>query len=457
MKPPLFIVLLFITLAGAARADASLDIAAQLARSGAPQLALARAERDQPAPDGSPQWWQWESLRLSLLADLGRDEEAMQRYARLPGEIPPSALGAYRPLAQAALRRDDSPLARRFLAKWLWGAEMEEGQLKEARRLVIESYLAQRRPDAAYLAMLRFRQDYPAAAQGETARFAEQLLLAGGLAEAANWLPQLDEASPLKLLLRLRARTITPDAAIAVAWVALDSPPPEAAKGARKTLKAAPFSSRPGDRETYAWWSVIAQAAALRKTPALRIEALEHQLNLPRPARPSLFGADAGALWQAYDELALAEANHVQLLIGEETDWLDLAVDAAATSPRTARALFAYLARHATADDFRATARARLAALLLSANLDTAAVRLFSGDALAEAALLEQLPPGGGDRRSGILIAFGQEAAARDAHGRAAEYYLRAGGAHARRLAADSLLRAGMAEDARRQFGEMLK
>ncbi len=449
--------LLFVALAGASRADASFDLAAQLARSGAPQLALARVERDQPAQAGSPQWWQWEALRLSLLADLGRDEEVMRRHARLPGEIPQQALGAYRPLALAALRRDDPPLARRFLAKWLWSAELDEGQLKDARRLVIDGYLAQRRPDAAYLAMLRFRQDYPATAQDETARFAEQLLLAGGLAEAANWLPRLDEASPLKLLLRLKARTITPDAAIAVAWVALDSPPPEAAKGARKALKMAPVSSKPGDRETYAWWSVIAQAAALRKTPALRIEALEHQLNLPRAARASLFGADAEALWRAYDELALAEANRVQLLIGEETDWLDLAVDAALSSPLTARALFAYLVRHATADGIRATARGRLAALLLSANLDAAAVRLFSGDERAETVLLEQLPPGEGSRQSEIYLAFGQAAAARNEHGRAAEYYLRSGGSGARRLAADSLLRAGMAEDARRQLGELFK
>lgn len=451
---------LFLALAGTVRADTSFDAAIQLARSGAPQLALARVERVQPAEGGSPQWWRWEALRLSLLADLGRDAEVMQRYAQLPGEIPVPVLAVYRSLALAAMRQNDPALARRFLAKWLWDGVLDDGQLREARRMVIDSYLAQHRPDTAYLAMLRFSQDYPAVTPDDTARFVEQLLLASGLAEAVNWLALLDEGNPLKLLLRLKAQLITSEAAIAAARAALDPPPllPEVSKGGgRKALKMVTTPAKPGDKEAYGYWSVIAQAAALRKTPAVQAEALERQLNLALATRAGLFGADADTLWRAYDDLALAEANRAQLLIGEEAAWLDLAVDSAASSQLVARSLFAYLARHAAAEDLRATARARLAALLLLANLDVAAARLFSGDERADALLVGQLPPGGSARQGEIFLTLGQEAAARGEHGRAAEYYLRAGGLKAQRLAADSLLRAGMADDARRLYGELLK
>lgn len=459
MKSISLTVVLILALAGTARADTSLDSAIQLARSGAPQLALARVERDQPSEGGSPQWWRWEVLRLSLLADLGRDAEVMQRYAQLPGEIPVPVLTAYRSLALAAMHQNDPSLARHFLAKWLWGGVLDDGQLQEARRMVIDSYLGQRRPDAAYLAMLRFSQDHPAVAPDDTARFVERLMLAGGLAEAVNWLALLDESNPLKLLLRLKAQQITPEAAIAAARAALDPPPllPEVPRGGRKTLKVAPPPVRPADKEAYGYWSVIAQAAALRKTPAVQAEALERQLNLALATREGLFGASADALWRAYDDLALAEANRAQLLIGEEAAWLDLAVDSAASSHLVARALFAYLARHATADDLRITARARLAALLLLANLDVAAARLFSGDERADVLLVGQLPPGGSARQGEIFLTLGQEAAARNEHGRAAEYFLRAGGPKAQRLAADSLLRAGLADDARRLYGELLK
>lgn len=459
MKSISLAVLLFLALAGPARADASLDSALQLARSGASQLALATIERDQPAEGGSPQWWRWEALRLSLLADLGHDAEVMQRYAQLPGEIPVPVLAMYRSLALAAMHQNDPASARRFLAKWLWGGVLDDGQLREARRMVIDSYLAQRRPDTAYLAMLRFGQDYPAVTPDDTARFVERLMLAGGLAEAVNWLALLDEGNPLKLLLRLKVQQITPEAAIAAARATLDPPPllPEVRKGGRKTLKMAPPPAKPGDKEAYGYWSVIAQAAALRKTPAVQAEALERQLNFTLATREGLFGAGADALWRAYDDLALAEANRAQLLIGEEAAWLDLAADSAASSPLVARALFAYLARHATAEDLRATGCSRLAALLLLANLDVAAARLFSGDERAGALLAGQLPPGGSGRQSEIFIVLGQEAAARNEHGRAAEYFLRAGGPKAQRLAADSLLRAGMTDDAQRLYGELLK
>jgi hypothetical protein len=447
----------FALLTGIARADGSLDIAMQLARNGAPQLALVRVERDQPMQVDAPQWWQWETLRLSLLVELNRAAEASQRAALLPAEVPAISLAVYRPMAQAALRQNDPPLARAYLAKWLWGGKLDEGQLKEARRLVIQSYLASRRPDIAYLAMLRFRQDYPTPGADETAQFVEQLLLAGGVAEAGNWLVQLDDAGPLKLLLQLRANLISPEAAIAAARAELEPPPSmpaETRKDGKKTLKMAQQLAKPGDQDVAAFWAIIAQAAEQRKAPELQAEALERQLNLLSSPDDGLFGIRAEVLWRSYTELALAEANRAQLLVGEEAAWLDLATRSSTTSPLTARALFAYLAKHGAGDETRTAAQSRLAALLIQGNLDVAAARLFAD---AETLLLGLLPVGGDARRNDIFIALGQAAAARNEHGRAAEYYLRATGLSAQRLAADSLAHAGLPEDARRQYDGLFK
>lgn len=584
---PIFLFFLALLPAPASAGDGLLEPAARLARSGAPQLALARVERDQPAQANSPQWLQWEALRLSLLVELKRDQEALQRAAQLPPEIPAESRVLYVSAAQAALRLNDPTLARGYLAKWLWTGEhiplpaplpragegdsvslrdlrITDEQQKDARRMVIRSYLAQRRPDAAYLAMLRFQQDYQSLAAAEVAQFVEQLLLAGGLKEAGNWLAQLDDASALKLLLRLKSGLVLPEAAIAEARAALDPPPPPATlevkkSSGKKVLKTAPaLPARPAGKELAAYWSIIAQAAGQLKDPALQAAALERQLNLPAAPEDGLFGADAESLRRIYAELALTAANQAHLLVGEDAAWFDLAMRAVTTSPLTARALFSHLAPRNAESQVSVAAKTNLAALLLENNLDVAAMRLFAADAhfpaanptvraaLGEIALRNQayplaakywrgvdappadMPPiewqlkraqafalGGlpdealgavrriyaeglpldqkstaailqiayaldGRRHTGaeallqqlatfadsgywseIYTALGRIAEGRGDYAQAADYYLQAAqwseGATARRQAADCLVRAGLKEDARRQYALLLK
>lgn len=561
---PIVLFLLALLPAFASAGDGLLEPAARLARGGAPQLALARVERDQPPQANTPQWLQWEALRLSLLVELKRDQEALQRATQLPPQIPAESRALYLSVAQAALRLNDPPLARGYLAKWLWTGEPSDEQQKDARRMVIRSYLAQSRPDAAYLAMLRFQQDYPPLAAAEVAQFVEQLLLAGGIKEAGNWLAQLDDASPLKLLLRLKTGLVLPEAAIAEARVALEPPPPpappEVKKGsAKKTLKAAPaLSARPSGKELAAYWSIIVQAAGQLKDPALQAAALERQLNLPVSQEDGLFGADTENLRRIYAELALTAANQAHLLVGEDAAWFDLAMRSVTASPLTARALFSHLAPRGTERQMRVAADTNLAALLLENNLDVAAMRLFAGDAhfpaanpsvraaLGEIALRNQayplaakywrgvdappadMPPtewhlkraqafalGGlpdealgavrrvyaeglpldqkattailqiayeleGRRHGGaeallqrlatfadsgywseIYTALGRIAEGRRNYAQAADYYLQATqwseGTTARRHAADCLVRAGLKEDARRQYALLLK
>ncbi|MBS4096383.1 MAG: hypothetical protein KGZ83_06030 [Sulfuricella sp.] len=444
--------------AGLGHAESSLDVTTQLARSGAYQLAWQRVERDQPARVDDPQWMEWEALRLSLLVELQREPEVLQRIAGLPAVAAP----LYLPAARAALQQSDPTAARTFTAKFLWSGQSGEFQLKEARRMVIRSYLAERRSDAAYLALLRYRQDYAPLADEETTAFGEQLLLAGGVTETANWLAQLAENTPLKLLVRMKTAQLSPEAAIAAARGAIEPPTPALAlpdKSSRKPIKLAPPlpPAKPTGRELAGYWAIIGLAGEQLKNSALQVEALERRLNLAVVSEDGLFGARAATLWKVYEELGLESANRAQLLIGEDNLWLELAVNNTTAEPLAARGLFAFLARRGASAEIRNAGKVRLAAMLMGKGLDITAVRLFAGEADGEAPLLEQIQAADKARRSELLIAFGQAAAARGEHAQAAEYFLRASGTRAQRLAADSLMRADLPEDAQRLYEGLLK
>lgn len=335
--------------------------------------------------------------------------------------------------------------------------------VRALRRLVIDSHLAERRADLGFLALLRYRQDYAPLPAEEISAFAEKLLLADGVSEAANWLALHDDGGPLGLLVRLKSGLLSPQAAIAAARAALDPPtpaPPPPDKASRKnTLKSTPppAVARPVGRELAAYWTVIGAAGEALRDPALQAEALERRLNLTALDEDGLFGARADALWKRYEELALAVANRAHLLIGEDQRWLALAVDNAAPAPLNARALFAYLARRGGSVEIREGARSRLAAVLIQRGLDVAAARLFGGDAAGEALLFVQLGPTDQARRSELNFVLGQSAAASGAHERAAGYFLASTHPRARRLAAENLVRAGFAEDARRVYEGLLK
>lgn len=605
-------------LIGNAHADTSLDIATQLARGGAHQLAYQRVERSQPL-SATAEWAQWEALRLHLLVELKREQEALQRVAQFPQGLPPSAAALYLPAARAALKQNDAALARLYAAKFLWGSQPGESNgdsdtalisaleslinetaralnadratlffndektnelwskfgvglegrqirlpnhagiagavfssgkplnipdayadprfnpasdretgyftrsilcvpviaqsgkilgvvqalnkrggpfgaadetrlraaalqtvqvlenagvaqkngtsrknggadFREARRLVIRSYLAERRPDTAYLAMLRYRQDYSPLPAEEIAAFGEQLLLTDGVTEAAHWLTQLDENHPLNLLVRLRSGLISAETAASAARLIVEPPPtpapPPPDKNSRKPVKAAPPAppAKPGAKELAGYWAIIGMAGEQLKSPALQAESLERRLNAANLAEDGLYGARAVALWRQYEELGLATANRAHLLIGEDNRWLELAVNSASSSPLTARALFAFLAQRGNSAEMRHAGKTRLAAMLIQKNLDIAAARLFDGDPSAEALLLEHLPATEKARRAALFTALGQAAAARGEHLPAAEYFLRANTTRGRKLAAENLARAGLTDDAQRLY-----
>lgn len=344
------------------------EITQRFAASGALQTALARIAQLQPATPAEPRWGDWEQLRCELMVRLSRHQELAQRVAALPSSVPEkTARSCLLQGARAAIAVAQGTTARDFLARLIWRQEPAADELRQARLLVIESYLAEHKPRDAYALMLRYQQDFKPVDRDAAARFVEALLAAGMEKEAVNWLSQLDDASPLKLQLRLKTNLITPDAAIAQARAAL---------------------ARTGN--SAAWWVVLQQAATLQKNRTLHAEALENLLQLASDKLPERLAALSAELWQSYAAAAQDVANQNHLLQGEDANWADYASRRAAASPAVARAFFAYLAQQSTISDTRRSAQLQLVFSLQQSGVGLTAIRLF-GD--ANRFPVEQLDP----------------------------------------------------------------
>ena len=332
----------------------ALETARELAASGALGLALARVEQLQPRDPAAARWAEWEVLRMSLLVRLKFNDEALKHAAGLPGNMPQAALRqCLIDAARAAVATGRGEAARAFAARLLWQLEATPEEARTARLLVIESYLAEGQGDTAFRAMLRYQQDYRPLERGVAERFVEALLDLGMGEEAVNWLASLDEASPAKLMLRLKTGLATPEAIIAQVRALL------------------PNANDPG------YWRVIAEAARRQKNALLLAEAQERGLNSSDPGAPQAVAVLARQLWQDYSSAAQEAANQIGLLAGDDGNWVDLASRRLGTAPPLARALYGHLAQRAQAPATRHGAQLQLVFSLMSGGLERAALRLF--------------------------------------------------------------------------------
>lgn len=359
----ILLVLVCLAFSGAATA---LETARNLAASGAPHLALARVEQLQPNDSGARQWAEWESLRLTLLLELKRHDEALKRVAGLPGNLPqPELRQCLLAGARAAVAAGQGSTARAYAARLLWQLEPTPEEARAARLLVIDSHLAERQGETAFRAMLRFEQDYRPLERAVAERFVERLLDLGLEKEAVNWLAALDDAGALKLRLRLGAGLIGPDAAIAQARARI-------ARDARAA----------GGTE---YWRLLAEAAEKQGNDTLRVEALERLLHAAGAGERRQIQADG--LWQAYSRAAQGAANRGGLLVGDDSAWLAVAARRLGANPPESRALFAHLSRNGAASGTRSNAQQQLVFSLYQSGLDHAALGLFAEERAAPGTL----------------------------------------------------------------------
>ncbi len=355
MRSVAILVLLLPSVVTAQGVPDAFEITQRFADSGAPQIALARVEQLQPAAPSAPRWGDWEQLRCALMYRLNRHQELAQRVAALPANAPEKVVRfCLLQGARAAIATAQSTAARDFLARLIWRHEPPADEMRQARLLVIESYLAEGKPQDAYALMLRYQQDFKPVDRDTAARFVDALLALGMEKEAVNWFSQLDDASPVKLLMRLETNLIAPDAAISQARAAL----------AKNSNGAA-------------YWIVLQHAAALQKDRMLHVEALENLLQLASDKSSERLAAIAGELWKSYVAAAQDVANQNQLLLGDDASWADYASRRGGTSPTIARAFFAYLVQQSKLRGTRQSAQLQLVFSLQSSKLALAAIRLF--------------------------------------------------------------------------------
>jgi hypothetical protein len=345
-------IVLAVLILTAADPATALETTRQLLASGAPRLVLDRVEQRQPRETTDSRWAEWEALRLRALFALERYQDVLARTGALPAGLPErERRQALALAAHSALQAGQPAQARALVASALWQSGALPDDARELRLLVIDSYLAEGNGHAAFRVMLRFAQDYHPLEPASAARFVEGLLALDMAREAANWLARLEEGSPAKQMLRLKAGLIKPDAAIAQSRARLS-------KGRGR-----------------GHWQVIAEAAALGGKRSVRIEALEHLVQYAGGRKEA--GAAAAGLWQTYRTLAQESANLNHLLVGDDAAWAAYASQRLRPDPFIARAFFAYLAQRARSLEARQAAQLQLVRSLQQGKLEAVALRLF--------------------------------------------------------------------------------
>lgn len=336
--------------------DDSIESVARLANAGAVQLALDKVERLQaPKPD-KERWPAWEALRLTLLARLNRHQELLARLEKIPADAPADLMRQARFLgAQAALATGKPALARVYLLGLLWNSGLPEEIYRQARLMVIDSYLDEGNQREGYLAMLRYQQDFQGLPPERVVKYVETLAAGGMEKEAVAWLAYLDQNHPLRLQVQLKTGLLTADAASAQARAALKKMP--------TTMAAAGY------------WTVLGQAAAMNGDFNAAIEAQEQSLNLQQSKDSATAGKDA--LWKQYQATARDVGNREHLLAGDDPAWLNLAASLPAVKAPLARALLAYLTLNARSPERRRDAQSQLALALFNQKLGRTAVLLF--------------------------------------------------------------------------------
>lgn len=279
-----------ILLVQSAHAD-PLEIASNMANSGARELALAYMETHAPTQPTDA----WNTLEIGLLSKFGKDEKVLDVAKKLPFSRETANLAIL-----SAFRSGKPAAARDWLAQLVWKGNLSKPALRQARLQVIRSHVAEKDGKSAYYAMLRFEQDYHPVSAQEARLFVSGLTAVGMAKDGLSWLVQLDDKDPVKVSAELQAGLLSPEDAI------------KASDG------------NPG---------ILVEAAKSGRDPSIEIEAQETLLG-----QGKISGSD---LWKSYLDRAIGFSNRYSLLQGNYASWFDSIVKI--PDPYAKRSLLAYL------------------------------------------------------------------------------------------------------------------
>jgi hypothetical protein len=284
----------------------------------------------------------------------GRWAELAEHLGGYPGNLPDEFRHwAQQRRANALINAGEYAAARQLLRGLIWqpaGEDTEAAQrLAQLRRLVMQSYLEQGRIDDAYVAMLRYQQDYSEEDSDALLLRARVLLAAGRPADS------------LALLNRMQPGGVV-DALRMLATVRSGGNASAALKQARAVSVA-----EEEEQVRWLWLGVMAEAAARLDSNANLVIAMERMLPLDSSAQVPLserrlFSLSADMLWQGYLGYAESVGNREQLLMGDDAAWLAAADQTDARYPVRKRSLYTMLALRGADRDMRERAHQALRA-----------------------------------------------------------------------------------------------
>lgn len=307
----------------------------ELAKSGAPGLALYSLDRQQPVLVKNPAGWMvWEKVRVGIYR-YSRDWQGLAtRMAALPTGLPAGFMRwARTEQADALIRLGRINQAQALLRDLIWSVNPDSpeasAQLRRWRRLVIDSYLAGKAVNDAYLASTWFFRDY-GSDDLEDRLLRARIQLSEGYADDALLLLKGDlkdnRANTLYLLALLRSG---------------QRPPRQIVKAGLRKLQDKGLT---GSQQTELW-AVVAEAARRGKDRGTTAMALERVIaaSQTNPLPEGLFDLDADSLWDAYLDYARFLGNRSHFLIGQDEPWFRAAEKAGKKYPVRARSLYAAL------------------------------------------------------------------------------------------------------------------
>jgi len=358
----------------------SLKELAQLARAGAPQLALRRMDSEQPKPEQDlVEWTVWEQERLQILASQGLYPQLIERVNVLPDSVNEHFRSLALSLkADAQLQLGQAGAARATARELLWfhNNTAQPGNSARWRRLVVRSYVFEDRNEDARLALLRYRQDF-GDENPQWRWLTAQVMMQAGDSESAFKLLK-DDKTPQGTFLRYAAELLMS--------------PQQAPQIEQAAVKWAEQLEQPELQG--AFWGLAAGAAKQAKQHFRQIEYLEHTLSLPvdHELTHGLLEIDADRLWDAYLQQGKRIGNQEQKLLGNDEDWYFPATEALTTDPVRARVLFSVLAEYGSTAERRSVAHGYLVGMLDElVNGETLVKRLYLDS--ARFADVEGLPP----------------------------------------------------------------
>jgi hypothetical protein len=358
----------------------SLKELAQLARAGAPQLALRRMDSEQPKPEqGLVEWTVWEQERLQILASQGLYPLVIERVNDLPESVNEHLRRLALSLkADAQLQLGQADAARATVRELLWfhNNTAQAGDSARWRRLVVRSYVFEEKSEDARLALLRYRQDF-GDENPQWRWLSAQVMLQAGDSESAFKLLK-DDKTPQGAFLRYAAQLLMS--------------PQQAPQVEQAAVKLAGQLEQPELQS--AFWGLAAGAAKQAKQPFKQIAYLEHALSLPvdHELTHGVLEIDADQLWDAYLQQGKRIGNQEQKLLGNDEDWYFPATEALVKDPVRARVLFSVLSEYGATAERRFVAHGYLVGMLDElANGKTLVKRLYlESERYAD---VEDLPP----------------------------------------------------------------